>query len=119
MIAFNRPHTFIPAFAPPAFTAIAFATMMTAAFSGPASADETSVVDITIEETASQDSAQLRRLLTNATLNVKQQDRLERALDDVYEEHADASGPRVPNDFIQSVNDLLGVKSPPTQHAQG
>lgn len=119
MIAFNRPRTFISAFAAPTFTAIAFAVMATATLSGPASADATSVIDITIEETASQDSAQLRRLLSNATLSVKQQDRLERALDDLYEEHADASDLHAPDDSIQSVNDLFGVKPPPPQQAQG
>lgn len=63
--------------------------------------------------------AQLRHLLTQPHLTLDDQRLLEKTLEDISEEMADASEPaKQPKGLVETVNDLLGVKSPTTT-AQG
>ena len=134
MNAFDTPRNFVPVGFIPMLAALVLALAMTATPDVPAHAQEVGAekmgaIEILYEESALQDATVLRRLLANPDLSAAQQRLLDRAMDGVYEELADASEPQAksqaqPKGFIQSVNDLLGVKtdSGHTQakpHAQG
>lgn len=107
----------------PALAALGLAAAMSFVPAASAHADEVSTVEITYEAAAPQDAALLRRLLSNPQRNAEDQLLLERTMDGVYEELADASpspAPAQSKDFIRSVNELLGIKTDTSQdHAQG
>jgi len=85
-------------------------------------ADTANVPHSVILETqtsAADDVTQLRHLLTQPHLTLDDQRLLENTLEDVSEEMADASeAVQKPKSFVETVNDLLGVKQPKTT-AQG
>lgn len=105
MNVFDTPRNFVPVLA-----ALVLALALTALPHTDAAAEEVSTVKIMIEEAAPQDPVLLRHLLSNPARSAQQQDLLDRAMDGVYEELADATQPQNQG-FIQSVNDLLGVKT--------
>jgi len=77
-----------------------------------AMAQEMGVVEVTVKESIPQDPALLRRLLSNPARSAQQQDLLDRTMDGVYEELADASQPEhQKRGFVEQVNELLGVKA--------
>lgn len=74
---------------------------------------------IATQTTAADEVVQLRHLLTQPHLTLDDQRLLENTLEDVSEEMADASeAVQKPKSFVETVNDLLGVKQPKTT-AQG
>jgi len=80
-------------------------------------AEDISTIDVTVQKAAPQDPVLLRRLLVVPNRTAQQQRELESTMDEIYEELADASAAQPQNkSFIQSVNELLGVKP---RHAQG
>lgn len=92
------------------------------AFADEVNAGQGNAFKITYQNAAPQDSALLRRLLSNPELNVEQQLLLEHTMDGVFEELADASPVQAPpqnKGIIQSVNDLLGVKTANGAQAKG
>ena len=76
-------------------------------------------VMIETQTTAADEVAQLRHLLSQPHLTLDDQRLLDQTLEDVSEEMADASEPvKQPKSFVETVNDLLGVKQHKTT-AQG
>ena len=76
-------------------------------------------VMIKTQTTAVDEVAQLRHLLSQPHLTLDDQRLLDQTLEDVSEEMADASEPvKQPKSFVETVNDLLGVKQHKTT-AQG
>lgn len=117
MNAFDIPRNFIAVLAALILTLALSAVPSVSAF-----AQEMSTVKATVERPVPSDASQLRHLLSKPDLSTEEQRLLDRALNDVYEELADASTTAAPSKtFIQSVNDLLGVKtgSDGHPHARG
>ena len=76
-------------------------------------------VMIETQTTAADEVAQLRHLLSQPHLTLDDQRLLDQTLEDVSEEMADASEPvKQPKSFVETVNDLLGIKQHKTT-AQG
>jgi len=75
-------------------------------------AQEIGIVGVTVEDAAPQDPVLLRQLLSNPERTAQQQDLLDRSMDGIYEELADASQPQKQKQgLIDQVNELLGVKT--------
>lgn len=87
MNAFILPQNFITALA-----ALALALIMSAAPHGKAFAEETGtlegIIHVEIEQSLPENPAELRRLLSSPRLSAEDRRKLERALDDTYEELA-------------------------------
>lgn len=116
MYSLDIPRNFITVLA-----ACVLALVLTLMPNASAYAEETGTVEVTHRELAPQDANLLRRLLADPAPDPAQQLQLERVMDGVYEELADAASQARTSpqgkSFINSVNDLLGVKSGKAQNA--
>ena len=85
----------------------------------PAQAADANSVVIETQTSPAEEVAQLRQLLSQPYLTLDDQRLLDRSLEDISEEMADASEQvEQTKGFVETVNDLLGVKRPKTT-AQG
>lgn len=106
MKSFDIPQNFITVLA-----ALILALTMMAVPNASAFAEDLSTTDVTVQKAAPQNPALLRRLLASPDLSTEQQRELENAMDEIYEELADASDVQGQDkSFVQSVNELLGIK---------
>lgn len=120
MNAFQPRKTFKPSFhALLAALTLAFglsAAPMSTAYAAEMGAEEMGAIELTveIERPQAQDMNELRHLLSQPSLNDAQRLRLERSLEFMGEEMADASDAvqTEPKGIVDTVNTLLGIKTP-------
>lgn len=90
---------------------LGLALVITATASASVQAADANPVVIETQTSPAEEVAHLRQLLSQPHLTMDDQRLLDRSLEEVSEEMADASEQiEQPKGFIESVNDLLGVK---------
>jgi len=90
---------------------LGLALVITATASASVQAADATPVAIETRTSSAEEVAHLRQLLSQPHLTVDDQRLLDRTLEDVSEEMADASEQvEQPKSFVETVNDLLGVK---------
>ncbi|MFC1673323.1 hypothetical protein ACFL12_04130 [Pseudomonadota bacterium] len=116
-----QPHKTIKVSFSALLAALVLALGLSAAPLSAAYAEEVGAVEFTYESprTSNQDMIELRQLLSQPSLSDAQRLRLERSLEDMGEEMADASDAiqAKPKGIVDTVNTLLGIKTP-TDSAQ-